>query len=299
MADSPEGLRMQDREQLINEIDSEVKRVADLFRFILHYKEQFQPSGVEFSNLRQYMPSDDASRIDWKASARSNDLYVKEYDVETDTDTFILVDTSDTMTFGTADKLKSEYAALMAATLAYASVDIGQKVGLGMYGGDGTLITPERGQTQYHLILRELVNQDNYGGQLNLEEALKDVIGRLKPNTTVFLLSDFLDIEGEWKANMKLANSKFRHMMTTMVRDLRDYKLPDSGNVRFEAPGGGSKQVFNTTKMKDEYEKRAAEQEQHIREKATGAGSNFLKIDTRDSFGAEFASYFNQSEVEW
>lgn len=297
--DSKDAPELQDRDDLTKQIDAEVKRIADLFRFILVYKEQFQPSGVEFSNLRQYMPSDDASRIDWKASARSNDLYVKEYDVEQDTDTFILLDVSDTMTTGTAEKLKSEYAALLAATLTYASVDIGLNVGLGLYGDDDLFIEPDRGQNQYHLILRELVEPENYGGTFNFETALEDAVGQLKPNTTIFIISDFIEVGGDWSGNLELANSKFKHMLTTMVRDLRDYKLPDSGNIRFQSPDSSSKQVLDTSHIKEKYEKEAKKQEKRIKADIEDSGSNFLKIDTRDSFAAEYASYFNRSEVEW
>ena len=62
-------------DDVVAEVDSEVKRVSDTFRFALKYKEQFQASGIEFSDLRQYVTSDDASRIDWKNSAKSQDVW--------------------------------------------------------------------------------------------------------------------------------------------------------------------------------------------------------------------------------
>jgi len=284
-----------DSEQVIKEVDQEVKRVADLFRFILKYKRQFQPAGIEFSDLREYMPSDDASRIDWKASARTNDLYVKEYEVEQDTDTFILLDASDTMTFGTAEKLKSEYAAVMAATLAYASVDNGLNVGLGMYGDDSQIMTPEKGETQYQAILTQVTKQENYGGTFDLKQALEDVMGRIKSNTTIFVISDFIESGEDWMGNMKLANSNFRHMLCCMVRDRRDYKLPESGNIRFESPDGSMEMVANTNSIKEEFNQEAEKQEQQIKKLIKSAGPNFLKIDTRDSFAAEMASYFDQN----
>lgn len=288
-----------DREQIVNQVDAEVRRVADLFRLILKYRKQFQPSGVEFSELRKYLPSDDASRIDWKSSARTNDLYVKEFDVEKDTDTFIILDASNTMTFGTAEKLKSEYVAVLAATLAYASVDNGLNVGLGIYGDKKLFLEPDGGDMQYQRILREVTDPDYYGGTFNLEEALGDTLSRLKGKTSIFLLSDFIQVEGDWDTDMAFASSKFRHLLSIMVRDLRDYKLPESGNMRFEPPSRDSSTVVNTNKVRDKFNEKVTEQEEKIEKSVKGAGSGFVKVDTRDSFGAEIASYFDEEGENW
>lgn len=286
-------------EELRKQVDSEVRRVSDLFRFMLKYKEHFQPSGVEFSGLRQYLPSDDASRIDWKISAGKPDLYVKQFDVERDMDVFVVVDVSDTMVFGTAEKLKSEYAAVMTSALAFASVDAGIDVGFGMYGSDSRVVTPDGGNDQYQRILHEITDYSRYGDKFNLEEAMNDTVGQIKENTALFIISDFMDLEGDWKSKMTLASKKFRHVMSIMVRDLRDYKLPDSGNFRFESPDGSSQTVINTSKARKKYNEAAQKKEEEIENKVTGTGSSFMKIDTRDTFARRFAEFFDQDQGEW
>ncbi len=285
--------------EITEEIDTEVKRIAELFRFALKYKEQFQASGIEFSDLREYLPTDDASRIDWKNSAKSQDLFVKEYEEEVDMDAYIILDASDSMMFGTAEKLKSEYAALMAAALAYASVDAGISVGLGIHADSSMNLSPDGGQPQYQRILHEVTHFDNYGGKFNLEEALNDTIGQVKANTAVFLISDFLDLEGEWKPKMQLANIKFRHFMSIMTRDLRDYKLPDSGNFRFQSPDGSQETIVNTSKIQEEFNKKAKEDEEALKDKLRQTGSSVLKIDTRDSMAAKFTEFFESTGEEW
>jgi uncharacterized protein (DUF58 family) len=286
------------REDLRDQIDAEVKRVSNLFRFVLKYQRHFQPSGVEFSGLRQYLPSDDASRIDWKNSAGKPDLYVKQYEEDLQMDAFIMLDASSTMEFGTAEKVKSEYSAVVAASIAYASIDAGIDVGLGMWGDDDVFLTPSGGDRQYNRFLDELSKFENYGGTFDMESAMNDVIGQVKENTAIFLVSDFLDVEDGWKSKVTLANKKFRHFMTIMVRDLRDYKLPDSGNFRFESMDG-EQTVVNTSRVREEFNQRAQEREESIEEKLSETGSSFMKVDTRDSFSAEFAEFFDQDQGEW
>ena len=287
------------KDDLTTKVDTEVKKVADTFMFALKYAEEFQASGIEFSDLRQYQTSDDASRIDWKNSASTQDLYVKEYEEEKDMDVFIILDASDSMMFGTADKMKSEYAAIVSAAIAYASTDAGINVGFGIYADNEMTMLPEGGQVQYQKILLEVTNFDNYGGEFNLEHALNSVIGQIKENTAIFIISDFLDAKGDWKSKMLVASKKFRHVMNVMVRDLRDYKLPENGNMRFENASGEKQLVVNTGKVREEFNEQALEDEEEIINKAEAAGASMIKIDTRDKFSARFAEYFDEAGDNW
>jgi uncharacterized protein (DUF58 family) len=286
-----------DSDYVTEKVDTEVKRVSQMFRFALKYKQQFQASGIEFSDLREYQKSDDASRIDWKNSASSDDLFVKEYEEEKDMDVFIILDVSDTMMFGTAEKLKSEYAAVVAAALTYASVDAGINAGFGMFGDSTITINPSGGQAQYQKVLTEVTKFENHGGTFDLEDALNTAIGKIKANTALFIITDFIDVEGEWKSKMKIASEKFRHVMSVMVRDLRDYKLPENGNMRFEH--GGEQMTVNTSKVKEEFEKEAKIQEGAIRDKVEGSGGGFIKVDTREEFSGRFAEYMDKKGGDW
>jgi uncharacterized protein (DUF58 family) len=287
------------KDDLTTKVDKEVKKVADTFMFALKYQEQFQPSGIEFSDLRQYLPSDDASRIDWKNSAGKPELYVKEYEEEIDMDVFIVLDGSESMMFGTGEKLKSEYAAVISAALAYASIDMGVNVGFGIYADDELVMLPEGGQVQYQKILTEVTRFENYGGEFDLEHALDSVIGQVKENTSIFIISDFIDNKGDWKSKMLVASKKFRHVLNIMVRDLRDYKLPESGNIRFEDISGSGQMVANTSKIKEEFEEKAEEEEERIMDKVEAAGASIFKVDSRDNFSAKFAKYIDEEGGEW
>lgn len=290
-----------DSDEIVERVDAEVKRVSKVFRFILQYKEQFQPSGIEFSELRNYLPSDDASHIDWKSSARLNDLYVKEYEEEQDMDVFIIMDVSDTMQFGTADKTKLEYSGVLASTIAYASVDAGINVGIGFFGDDDRVLVPKGGTRQYRKILTEVVDYDSFQGSFNLEDSLDETMKRIKDDTFIFVISDFIDFsqDEEWKSKMNIMSEKFRHVLCLMVRDLRDYKLPDTGNVRFRSPSGDDRILVNTREVMDRFQEEAEEQEEKVAQDIRGSGAGFLKIDTRDSFAANMMGYFDEGGGNW
>ncbi|MFB6199834.1 MAG: DUF58 domain-containing protein [Candidatus Nanohaloarchaea archaeon] len=288
MPDKPFDLNLKE------EVDSEVKEINEVFRFVLKYLEEFQPSGVEFSELRKYRSGDDASRIDWKSSNRLNDIYVKEFDEIRDLDVFIVLDASSTMTFGTSDKLKSEYAAVLAAAMSYASADNGLKVGIGIFGGEETFITPSSGLKQYRKILNEVSDPGNYGGSFDLKSAIDKTVNNIKSKSYLFVLSDFIETGEGWSDRVKMASSKFENVLCIMVRDLRDYKLPDAGNVRLGSPNSSGQQVVNTSRIREDFEERVEKQEEKVRKKVIGAGADFLKIDTRESPGAALLSFFDE-----
>lgn len=286
------------KEEMVEEVDAEVRRVSKVFRFILKYREQFRPSGIEFSDLRNYN-NDDASRIDWNSSARLNDLYVKEYEEEQNMDVFIVLDVSDSMTFGTAEKLKSEYCAVLTSTLAYASIDMAVDVGIGLFGEEEEIIIPDGGEAQYQKILAEVTNPENYGGDFELEYALDEVMKRIKENTIVFVVSDFIEPGDGWQPIMRVMSKKYRNVFNLMVRDLRDFKLPEAGNVRFQASDKSQELVVNTNHVKDKFENEVQEQEQEIREEINEVDADLLKINTRDNFAAQLVSYFDTRKGDW
>jgi uncharacterized protein (DUF58 family) len=88
-------------------------------QIISRYRSVFKGRGLEFEDYRAYTTQDDATRIDWKASIRSNQLLVKLFREERELDVYILLDSSSSMIFGSTEKLKLEYAAELAAAFAF------------------------------------------------------------------------------------------------------------------------------------------------------------------------------------
>ena len=124
---------------------------------------RFKGSGYEFEGFRNYQPTDDASKIDWKAYLRSNKLMVREYDMERSFFVFIMVDVSNSMLFSSTDKLKCEYAAEVASSLCYSMSDIGAGVGYCLFN-DKVIAKqkPELSMRNYHNFVKELKNVNNY-----------------------------------------------------------------------------------------------------------------------------------------
>jgi len=183
-------------EELMEEVDTHVKRLVEVFAFLLKYQLLFRGTGIEFVGLREYIPGqDDAMRIDWKSSLRTQRLYVKQYEEERDLDIFVLLDTSGSMLFGTQEKLKSEYAAIVAGAITYAAIETGDNVGFAMFNDKiQAFLTPSQDAAQYYHILSLMVNPNYYGGRCNLAESLLFLLNNLGEKTVLFIVSDFIGV---------------------------------------------------------------------------------------------------------
>ena len=281
-------------EDLMVEVDVNVKRLADIFRFILKYQIIAQAGGMEFAGLREYVPGmDDATKIDWKASLRAKKLYVKEYEDERDLDIHILLDSSSSMIFGTGEKLKSEYAAVLASTLAYAGIESGDNVGFTMFNDDIVeVIPPSNDSVTYYRVLKSITNPKYYGGGCNLEGALSTLVNTVQEKTLLFIISDFIGVGEEWDKALKMLSGKLTKVFGIMVRDERDSFIPPGiGYMRLSDPFSEKMMTLNLDAVRDEFNRAAAEQEEDYAEKFHESRSIMIKIFSNQQFVDPLVKY--------
>ncbi len=281
-------------EELMMEIDAHVRQLVDVFRFVLKYRIMFRGSGVEFAGLREYVPGqDDAIRIDWKASLRANKLYIKQYEEERDLDVYILFDSSASMLFGSQERLKSEYAAIVCGAIAYAAVESGDNVGFGMFS-DNMLVSldPMSDITQYYKILRHVVDPQYYGGRCNLGKSLDYLVNALRARTILFLISDFIALDRNWADSLKMLGGKLDRIVGIMSRDIRDSELPEGvGYMRFKDPFSDQVMNVDVDKIREEYNYMTERQEKHIESEFQDVGLGFVKVYTSDPFVEPLVKY--------
>jgi uncharacterized protein (DUF58 family) len=125
------GQRFIDPEVLtrIDNLELIARSVVDGFISGLHQSPMLGMS-VDFAEHRSYMPGDDVRRIDWRVFARTDRLYVKEFEADTNANLHLLLDISKSMDFGSAALTKLDYAKFLAASLAYVSKRQRDRIGL-------------------------------------------------------------------------------------------------------------------------------------------------------------------------
>ena len=132
------------------------RQVADVLAGAYH--SVFKGRGMEFDEVRPYVPGDDVRTIDWNVTARTGEPYVKRYVEERELTVMLLVDVSPSQDFGSAHRSKREAAVELSALLAFSAIQNQDKVGLLLFqGGAEEYIPPRKGQKHALLVVREVL----------------------------------------------------------------------------------------------------------------------------------------------
>ncbi|MBI5389380.1 DUF58 domain-containing protein [Candidatus Woesearchaeota archaeon] len=259
-----------------------------------NYQSLFKGPGIEFDRYRKYDQSDDAHMIDWKASLRSGDVMVKVSVEERNLDVFFVVDTSSTMSFGSTEKLKNEYVIELVASLAFGILQVGDRVGLAMINeGLKKFVSPSSGQKQFHVVTKALLNPEYYEGRLNFARSLRHLTSTIKTGKLLIIISDFLGLEPGWEKYFEVLSAKFEVVLGVMVRDPRDYALPHGvGSILVEDPTNGEKMEINPSEIQVQYAQAAEEKLKEVQHIFSRYKSNFLCLDTTQSFVNPMIRYF-------
>jgi uncharacterized protein (DUF58 family) len=209
--------------QKVRQLEIQMKHlVNDVFSG--EYHSVFKGRGMEFAEVREYMPGDDIRSIDWNVTARLGAPFVKKYVEERELTVMLAVDLSASGVFGSQNQLKRDLAVEVCAILAFAAIQNNDKVGCLLFTDAVELFIPPRKGRQHVLrVIRELLYFRPQGTGTDLTAALQTLGRVLKRKSVVFVVSDFLD-PGFESALAVLAR---RHdVIPVVVTDAREERIP-------------------------------------------------------------------------
>ena len=201
-------------------------------------------SGMALANLREYLPGDDARAIDWKASARLDRLFVREYEEERSQTYYLVLDRSGSAAFGSSIS-KDRRILEVAASLIFAAHRQNGRVGLCIATDHVERFIPARpGKSQVIRLVQALVTHRSIGTGTDLAAAFRFLCTRVRRRCSVVVLSDF-DDPGFAR---DLAHLRRRHETTAVrVTDPAEDSLPDVGPVFLEDPETGEQVLVDTS----------------------------------------------------
>ncbi|MBI4878973.1 MAG: DUF58 domain-containing protein [Planctomycetes bacterium] len=225
-------------EQSVAEIVAQVRRIQivanrvvdDLFAG--EYHSVFRGRGMEFDEVREYLPGDDVRSIDWNVTARSGAPFVKRYREERELTVLFLVDVSASGAFGSIRRSKMELAVEVAALLMFSALKNNDKVGLLLFCDDVLkYLPPRKGKGNVLRFIRELVAARPVARETRIDRVLGFLSRVQRRKAVVFLISDFLGPNCE--KELLIANSR-HDLVAITVADPRELDLPDVGFLRLE-----------------------------------------------------------------
>jgi uncharacterized protein (DUF58 family) len=208
------------------------------------YRSAFAGLGSELWQVRVYEPGDDVRRIEWNVTARTGEPHVRVELAERVLVTWLVLDSSASMAFGTGDRRKADVAEGVAVAVGYAATKRGNRLGTISFGESPTVEPPRQGRRALLDTLHLLRNLPT-GGAGDLRNALELADRVVRQRALVVLVSDFRG-PPDWQAPLlRLAG---RHtVLAVEIRDLREQELADVGELRLVDPETGRQLRVDTS----------------------------------------------------
>ncbi|WP_428982939.1 DUF58 domain-containing protein [Phytohabitans maris] len=238
--------------------------------------------GTEAGESREYRPGDDVRRMDWPVTARTTFPHVRQTVADRELETWLAVDLSASLDFGTARHLKSELVIAAATALSYLTVRGGNRIGAVVGTGAEVQRLPARpGRKEAQGLLRAVARTRIRPGRSDLG-ALIDMLNRPPRRRGVaVVISDFLAPVEQWARPVRKLG--VRHdVLAIEVVDPRELELPDVGVLTLVDPETGALHEVQTAdpKLRRRYAEAAGLQRAAIAQALRAANAAHLRLRT-------------------
>jgi uncharacterized protein (DUF58 family) len=238
--------------------------------------------GTEPADGRVYAPGDDARRMDWNLTARTSVPHVRTTIADRELETWLVVDNSASLDFGTAQCEKRDLALAAAATFTFLTVRGGNRVAASLFGANGAVIPPRGGRAAALALLHDLEQRGRAasGPTTTLAEALRRIRLTAKRRGLVVLITDLID-ESPWQRELR-ALSLRHEVVVAEVRDPRESELPAVGLLMLVDPESGERLEVQTSnpKVRARFAEAALARQAQNNRSVRSAGAAHLVLST-------------------
>lgn len=288
------------RQFLKPEVVSKLKSMEIKARLVVEgfitglHKSPYHGFSVEFAEHRQYMPGDSIRDIDWKVYAKSDRFYVKEFEEETNLKSYILLDASKSMSYASGPTTKFEYAANLAAALAFLMLK--QRDAAGVVVFDERIrryVPPKSASVHLHALLTTLAAVTP-AETTNVGAALHEMAERIKRRGLIIILSDLWDDPTRVLAGLKHFRHRKHEVIVFHVLDPseRDFSFPEEALFRDLETG----EEISTLpwQIRSEYQRTMGAHVDRFRRECRQAFVDYVPVDTAVPYDYALFSYLGK-----
>jgi len=249
------------------------------------YHSVFKGRGMDFDEVREYVPGDEVRRIDWNVTARTGHPFVKKFTEERELTILLLVDLSASGNFGSAAQSKRELAAEVASVLAFSAIRNNDKVGLLLFSDQvEQYIPPQKGRRHVLRVVREILFFAPKHRGTDIGHALDFANRVTKRRAVVFLLSDFQQegAAGERLGRGLRLTARRHDLIAVPIGDPRERELPNVGLLTVEDVETGELLELDTASraVRERFATFARMRADRLRDTFRAEGIDALVLDT-------------------
>ena len=198
------------------------------------HRSPYQGFSVEFAQHREYVPGDDIRHMDWKVFGRSDRYYIKQYEEETNLVAYILLDMSQSMSYGNGPVSKFEYATYVAASLMRLVLTQQDAVGLALFDDQVRKFFRASSSPNHLGVLLSEIMQTSPVEKTNMERIFHDVADRISSRGVIIVISDFFDDPDRVLTGLSHFRHKQHDVICMQILDPYEVSFPFQRMTMFE-----------------------------------------------------------------
>jgi uncharacterized protein (DUF58 family) len=257
--------------------------------------------GSEPGDARLYQPGDDVRRMDWAVTARTTEPHIRQTDADRELETWMVVDLSASLDFGTAACEKRDLAVAAVAAIVHLTRGGGNRIGALVATGERMVRIPARsGLVHARGLIRRVAQTPHApeGTRGNLLEAIEQLRRPPRRRGLVVVVSDFLG-ELDWERPLRALSTR-HDLLAVEVIDPRDLELPEVGTVVLADPETGKQREVNTTPLLcREFAAAAAAHRERVATALRRCGSGYLVLRTDRDWIADVVRFAVARKRQW
>lgn len=279
--------------QLAN-MELRARLVVEGFMAGLH-KSPYHGFSVEFAEHRQYMPGDDIKHVDWKVYGKTDRFYVKQFEEETNLKAYILLDRSASMAYAGKGVSKFEYAACLAAALAYLMIKQRDAAGLITFDEQVRRILPARSVSTYLPVLLKELDSTTPSSGTNIAGTLHSIAERIKRRGLILLFSDLFDPDTQALVQgLKHFRHRKHEVLVFHTLDALETSFAFDDDAIFEDMESGARISTQPVHVRREYQRLLQEFLQTVKRSCREHNIDYVQLTTDTPFDRALTHYLQK-----
>ena len=249
---------------------------------------------VEFNDYRHYQRGDDMRHVDWKLYARSDKLYIKQYEDETNVRCVILLDTSASMAYSSGGISKLNYGITLASALAYFIMRQRDAVGLITFDEQIKEYIPAKCRQPHLMHILRALSQVESGQKTDVVKPLTDLASSLNKKSFVILISDMLDDEERIINTLQNLRGMGNDVITFQVMDDAELNFPFNEASEFIDMENNESYITSPAAIRKAYLENINDFLSYCRKQCQSSGVDYCLLNTAQSLDEALSSYMSK-----
>ena len=280
---------------MLDSISMKAKMVVEGY-IIGQHRSPYHGFSVEFAEHRSYEPGDEIRHIDWKLYGKTNRLYVKRYEEETNLRAHLILDTSKSMAYTSGGVSKLEYGSYLLAALSYLMIRQQDAAGVVLFDENIRSFIPPKSIPSHLNTLLNTLDIKAPGEDTRIEPVLHEMAERIKKRGLVIIISDLFDDPENIMNGLKHFRHSKQEVILFHILDRNELEFDFNTRTKFVDMESGEEITTDPWHVKNEYKNLIKGLQDYYKSECRLNLIDYVPLFTDDSLDKGLSEYFNKRQ---